>query len=195
MYLRKSLITRCIALFAAAFLFLDAVDVFVPGRESGIYGGVIRLHVLADGDGEEQQRVKLLVRDRILSEFSETFCTADGFDSALCAVSGSLPQIRAAADAALAENGADYRAEVFLVRERYPTRDYGGISLPAGEYCSLKIVLGSGNGKNWWCVMFPPLCFGASGKELGNTTVGERAARVFSKKKYIFRFKLLELFG
>ena len=195
MYLRKPLIARCIALFAAVFLFLNAVDLFIPGREGRIYEGVIRLHVIADGDSEEQQRMKLLVRDRILSQFSGMFSGADGFGPAFCAVNESLPQIRAAANDALAANGADYSAEVFLVRERYPTCDYGGISLPAGDYCSLKTVLGSGSGKNWWCVMFPPLCFGASGRELGGTPVGERSARVFTKKKYIIRFKLLELFG
>ena len=195
MYLHRPLLSRCFALFAACFLLLNAVDALVPGRESGIFDGVIRLHVIADGDGKVEQRVKLLVRDRILAEFSGALSAAGDIRAAADTASKLIPRICETANRVLAENGAPYKARAYLVRERYPTRDYGGISLPSGEYCSLKIVLGEGNGQNWWCVMFPPLCFGASAKALADTAVGERSARVFTKKKYVFRFKLLELFG
>ena len=195
MYLKNSLILRCFALFAACFLLLNAVDLLVPGDEAKVFSEVIRLHVIADGDGEEQQRVKLLVRDAIIADFAREFGGSEDIAAAAEAVKRSIPAIKATADRVLSENGASYRAQVFFVTERYPTRDYGEISLPAGEYSSLKVVLGSGSGQNWWCVMFPPLCFGAVKGALAATPVGENGARVFSDKKYIIRFKLLELFG
>ncbi|MBR4799225.1 MAG: stage II sporulation protein R [Clostridia bacterium] len=195
MHPEKSIITRCFALFAACFLLLNAVDALVPGDEAKVFSEVIRLHVLADGDGGEQQRVKLLVRDAVLAEYSALLGEARGAEEAEEAAKRCIPGIKQTADRVLAENGVSYRAQVFLVRENYPARDYGGISLPAGEYKSLKIVLGSGSGQNWWCVMFPPLCFGAAGTGMENTRVGEKSAQVFKNKKYVFRFKLLELFG
>ena len=193
MKFKNSIAARALALFCACFLLLTAVDLVVPGEETAVFDNVIRLHVIADGDSQEQQRVKLLVRDAIIRQFGESgycdFCEASGD------ISSRLGEIEAVANGVLASQGAGYGARAVFGREHYPVRDYGDFSLPAGEYTSLRVILGSGEGQNWWCVMFPPICFGACGESFAKAGIGRKAARVFTDKKYTLRFKLLELLG
>ncbi len=117
-------------------------------------GTVLRLHILADSDGAFDQRVKLLVRDAIrpLFEARESYADARAF------VLEHGKELQAAADRALAEAGAPYRAELLLGPDAFPDRVYEGNLFPAGEYDALTVRLGRGAGHNWWCVLFPPLC-------------------------------------
>ena len=117
----------------------------------------VRLHVLADSDSEEDQAAKLLVRDAVLAVARER-CRASSPEEAMEALLSLGGELQRAADETLAENGMDYGAAVYAGEFDFPNRVYSGELYPAGRYEAIRIVLGSGRGHNWWCVMFPPLC-------------------------------------
>ena len=145
----------------ACVLITFVCDAFLPIREEEIFGSIIRLHVIAESDSEEDQAVKLLVRDGIIRNAPGIF---DGcnIDEACAIASSSCGELKEIADKILEENGFDYRSEVVFSSEDYPTREYDGITFPAGKYLSVRVKLGKAEGHNWWCVLFPPLCLGAS---------------------------------
>ncbi len=193
--MKKEIFVRVICLFCACFLLLLGVDCFVPGNESQIYEGAVRLHVLAASDSQKDQEIKLLVRDEILRTYGSDFLNSTEPSDARDAVVSNLESIQATANSVLQSQGISYTATVRWGRETYPSRTYEGITLPEGEYYSLRVELGEAGGKNWWCVLFPPLCNGASTEKLTMTGVNKNSCGVFTKRKYIFRFKFLELFG
>ena len=127
--------------------------------------GVFRLHVIANSDSPEDQAAKLAVRDAILNYERDMWnvSSAARTKAMLMADAKGLCEV---IDTALEEQGMDYSAELHMGRYDFPDRDYGGVTYPAGEYAALRVVLGEGEGKNWWCVMFPPLCIleGANGE-------------------------------
>lgn len=187
--------TKLIALFCSCFLLLNVVDLLVPRSEAKVYDNVIRLHVLADDNSEEAQSIKLLVRDAILTECGELFEENHDMDSACKAVEGNLEKIERVANRVLAENRTDYNAKAQWGYESYPTRVYEDFTLPSGNYLSLRINLGKAQGNNWWCVLFPPLCTSASqATDFSSPEIAENDGDVFTEKKYVFRFKILELF-
>ena len=180
-----------LALLCALCLTLSAA-VWAQGSVQRIEDGLIRLHVLAVSDDGEEQRIKLRVRDAVLSFLSPELEAVTDKAEAERIVSKSLPQIRAAAESAA--EGRD--VTVTLTRERYPTRSYGSFALPAGEYDSLRVILGEGQGHNWWCVVFPPVCLGAESEEALSDAVGEDVFEILcADGETSLRFKLLELWG
>ena len=180
-----------LALLCALSLTLSAA-VWAQGSVQRIEDGLIRLHVLAVSDDGEEQQIKLRVRDAVLSFLSPELETVTDKAEAERIVSKSLPQIRAAAESAA--EGRD--VTVTLTRERYPTRRYGSFALPAGEYDSLRVILGEGQGHNWWCVVFPPVCLGAESEEALSDAVGEDVFEILcADGETSLRFKLLELWG
>ena len=116
------------------------------------------VHVIAVSDSEEDQALKLEVRDAVLVCVSDAVTDCTSFEEANAAVGGMLPEIQAAAETCVRENRPDCTVAVTLSPERYPRRDYGSSCLPAGVYQSLRVTLGDGAGKNWWCVLFPTVC-------------------------------------
>lgn len=187
--------TKLIALFCASFLLLNIVDMLIPRGEAKVFDNVIRLHILAEDNSEEAQEIKLLVRDAILSECGDLFSDTGDVTAASEKVIENIPRMEAIANRVLAENGAQYSASAEWGREEYPTRVYEDFTLPAGTYLSLRINLGSASGNNWWCILFPPLCTKASSGDLSSSGISKSDSSVFTKPKYIFRFKLLEFFG
>lgn len=163
-------------------------DLFLPMSEGKVYDSVIRLHVLANSSSEEDQRIKYGVRDAILA--ADCFKGAKDINAAKEDVENAAKRAVDAANAYLEKEGADYRATYLWGVENYPTRVYEEIKLPSGDYLSLRIVLGEGEGENWWCVLFPPLCLGAAEADVKNGKVFDAKS-----KKYIFRFKILEWFS
>lgn len=157
--------------------------------ECAIYDDTIRLHILANSDSEEDQNLKLLLRDEILKEFGEELSVFEKVEDAKQKLSSKLCIIESFAEQKIKDLGYGYKTEVTLSEEWYDTRDYENFSLPAGYYTSLRVIVGEGEGKNWWCVMFPPLCLGASTKENGYTYEED----ILISKKYSVKFKLLEL--
>ncbi len=185
-----------IALCASAVLLL-CLDLAIPAREGEIYNTLIRLHVLAQSDGEEDQAVKLLVRDAIVEECGDLFADTSTTEEALAQMENAASRMEAVANRVLAEQGLPYTAKAVFGRETYPACAYDGVTFPAGEYYSLRILLGEGEGKNWWCCLFPPLCMNASSaeKQLDSVGIDPASGKVFTKKKYTVRFKLLEWFS
>ncbi len=181
------------------FSLISALE-FFPFEERKVYTELIRLHILPNSSEEEDISLKLKVRDAILEESENIFISCESSDEAKKTMVSAGNKIEEIANRIISENGKDYKAKAVWGRETYPEREYDGVSLPAGEYYSLRILLGEGEGENWWCVLFPPLCLGASKVKEGFESVGisENAVKTFteSKPKYRIKFKLLEwIFG
>ena len=173
---------------------------FLPiHSESAIYDNVLRLHVLANSDSSEDQALKLEVRDRILEETATLFKDCKSKDEAREAVESNLDKIREIAEQTVREAGYDYSVSVSLGEEEYPTKNYEECCFPAGEYLSLRVMIGEAEGENWWCVLFPPLCIDAAGEsrevfaEVGLTDEQYSFITETDNPKYKVRFKLLEV--
>ena len=173
----------CVTLLASAW---------AQGRRERLDGSLIRLHVLAVSDAAEEQAIKLRVRDAVLALLGDRLAGVTDKAEAAETLRGALEEIKSAA--AAAAEGRE--VTVTLTRERYPTRRYGTLALPAGEYDSLRVILGSGAGHNWWCVVFPPLCLEAGSCEQLADAVGEDCYQILTADGHTaLRFKLLELWG
>jgi len=160
-----------------------------------IRSNVLRLHVIADSDSKEAQSVKLKVRDAILTESGELFEGNGSIDAAEVRLSENLDRMKSVAERTLRENGYTYSAEVEITECYFPTRQYGDVTLPAGYYNALRVVLGSGEGQNWWCVMFPPMCLPAASKDEARLSdvLDERSLDIVTGgKKYEVRLWIVE---
>lgn len=127
--------------------------------ESALAGSVIRLHVLANSNSAADQELKLKVRDRILAEMGECFSHTARLEQARDMVCENMDEIARIAREEVMANGYDYPVTVSLGTSDFPTKAYGNVTLPAGTYEALKVEIGESAGQNWWCVLFPPLCF------------------------------------
>lgn len=119
---------------------------------------VLRLHIIANSDSKEDQELKLKIRDKILEETGDAFREARSKDEAEKIAINSLEKIRAIAQREISSRGFSYGARAEKSRDFFPTRSYGEYVFPAGRYDCVRVYLGEGKGKNWWCVMFPQLC-------------------------------------
>lgn len=117
-----------------------------------------RLHVIANSNSAEDQRVKLLVRDEMLRISEQAMLACRTKEEAEAYMRTHTGELIAGANRVLAEQGMTYTAQAFVGRYPFPDKTYAGVTYPAGEYDALRVVLGEGAGENWWCVMFPPLC-------------------------------------
>ncbi len=144
-----ALLLLCLAALPASAGAVSATAGDAPEKE-----GILRLHVIANSDGSADQRVKLLVRDAILEAMPAGESAAETRAHLLSQGAALLET----AERVLRENGFSYGAQLMLGRFSFPDRSYGDAFFPAGEYEALRVVLGSGGGQNWWCVLFPPLC-------------------------------------
>jgi len=120
---------------------------------------LIRLHVIANSDSSEDQQLKLKVRDAIISALSSEFEHMDNINSSRRFIKDNLKYIEEIARQEIRSNGKDYDVKAIYGKFPFPVRTYGYVTLPAGEYEALRVIIGSGKGANWWCVLFPPLCF------------------------------------
>lgn len=182
------------------FVALAVAVFFVWGTFSDSYtlqDALLRLHVVGASDSQEDQAVKLEVRDAVLASLEEGLLDLTDLDQAVAYVNTMLPKVEQAANQALAAAGFSDTVTVSLTDEAFPTRDYDSFSLPAGVYKALRVVIGDGDGQNWWCVVFPQLCLSETeafvetanmaglSEELTDTLSGE----------YEIRFWLLEKIG
>ena len=157
---------------------------------------IIRLHVVANSDSAADQAVKLHVRDAVLAAARQAL---QGTDDPQQAIAQALPQLEAAANAALAAQGSRDTASVSFRRELFPTREYDTFSLPSGVYQSLRVTIGAGGGHNWWCVIFPSLCVPATADgfvqaaEAGGFTRAEIGLMTQADEGYVLKFRSLEL--
>jgi len=165
---------------------------WAQGRQSSISSNLVRLHVIAASDSEEEQALKLRVRDAVLDYLGGKLDSAETSDEAQSILRENLSGIERAA--VNASEGRSVR--VSLTRERYPTRGYAAFTLPAGEYESLRVILGEGMGKNWWCVVFPPLCLSAASAEsVREVMSAEDFGIVTEQEGYVLKLRILEIWG
>ena len=170
--------------------------------EDEIYDTVVRLHVLANSDSEEDQTLKLAVRDAVLEAATPYLegCTTQ--EEAIRSLTSHLTDLETVAAATISAEGYDYPVTVLLGEEDYPTRTYESCAFPAGTYVSLRVCIGEAEGQNWWCCLFPPLCLSAATAKADNEDAFIQVGLTkdqygiiteTEKTKYKVRFKILEV--
>lgn len=165
---------------------------WAQGRQNSLSSSLVRLHVVAASDSDSEQSLKLRVRDAVLEHLQDSVSSAENAAEASRIISADIDGIERAARSAAGER----ELSVTLSRESYPTREYEGFTLPAGEYQSLRIVIGPGQGHNWWCIVFPPVCLSAAQpQELAEVMSEEDLALISGEEGYELRFRALELWG
>ena len=168
-------------------------------QQQQLAGEVIRLHVIAASDSAEDQQLKLRVRDVVLDQAEQWLKGADSREEAETILRTHLMDLRNLAEETVNQEGYDYEVEAWLTPEEYPTRDYGTFALPGGEYLSLRVILGEGEGHNWWCVVFPPLCTAAASGTMEQAAaeagLSEESLGLITQadEGYVLRFKSIEL--
>lgn len=189
-----------LTIFTSLVLIVCALCSFLPiGDEAEIYDNTIRLHVIANSDTEHDQSVKLYVRDAVLEEIAALTENAKSVEEAEAIINSELGNVREKAKAALAEIGEDISVNVTLSEEYYPTREYADFRLPAGNYTSLRILLGEAEGQNWWCVLYPELCTSGAKTDEALVKTGFSKDQIDiltggNKPQYRLKFKILEFF-
>ena len=127
--------------------------------QNGIAAKVVRFHVLANSDSEADQSLKLTVRDKILEEYGDLLTACESKAETLAALADARQEICETAAKVVAAEGYDYPVRVSIVREEFPFKKYGDLIFPAGVYDALRIEIGEAEGQNWWCVLYPQMCF------------------------------------
>ena len=158
--MKKNILTIFIVLFLLFIFIIICANSYVSAVSSNISSSVFRLHVIANSDSDEDQNLKYIVRDKILDYMNSLVDTnISSKEETMKIVSENLENFKSIAQDTVYENGYDYEVNVEIGNFTFPTKTYGDIALPAGYYDALRVTIGSAEGKNWWCVMFPPLCF------------------------------------
>ncbi|QGU00546.1 Stage II sporulation protein required for processing of pro-sigma-E (SpoIIR) [Candidatus Syntrophocurvum alkaliphilum] len=152
----------------------------IAGQGTDIGNNVLRLHVLANSDNPSDQILKLAVKDKIVELMNDEFKYIDDVEDAKTLAEKRIPQIKETAEKTIVANGYDYSVEIEVGKHNFPDRSYGNIVLPQGEYEAVRVIIGSGEGKNWWCVLFPPLCL-VSATDKGIALDGTKDAEVSLK--------------
>lgn len=167
-------------------------------RQDDLQQKMIRLHVIANSDSDADQTLKLHVRDAVLRRAEDILRQSADMTEARARLRDSLPDIGDAAAQELAAQGSGYSVSVALEDTEFPRKTYDGFALPAGEYMALRVVIGAGEGRNWWCVVYPPLCTAAA-CELEETarssglTADDVSLMTGDGTGYVLRFRSLEL--
>ena len=191
-------------LLLTLFVIFSAIS-YVSAVSRDIANSVFRLHVIANSDREEDQILKLKVRDSLLSYMNDLTKNCSSKQEVIQIAKEHEEDFKQIAENTIIENGFSYPVSVEIGDTDFPTKTYGDISLPAGTYDALKVKIGEANGKNWWCVMFPPLCFidVSSGivpdesKEEIKENLNDEEYDLISKtdnSQINFKFKLIEFF-
>ena len=188
----------------AIFILISAIS-YVSAVSNSIANSVFRLHVIANSDSEEDQNLKLKVRDELLSYMNIISKDSKTKEEAMKIADEHKEEFIQIAERTIKENGYDYTVNIQIGKADFPTKYYGDISLPAGEYDALKVQIGEAKGKNWWCVMFPPLCFvdvstgivPDNSKQELKQSLNDEEYDLISKtdeNEIAFKFKIVELF-
>ena len=191
------IIALCIAV-AFAILSIIARNI---SEEAEIYGKTLRLHVLANSDSEEDQNLKLAVKDAVILRISDDLSLCKTKEEAEKVIIENKEELEETANRILESAGKEPTAKLTLTKEQYPERTYGNLTLPAGEYSSVRILLGEAEGQNWWCVLFPQVCTETATPveetlaQAGFTSAQIRLLTDQEKPTYKIKFKVVELFG
>lgn len=160
----KKIIVRLLLLFICTSILVGCTS--IPNLEDGktynyeeVKDVLIRFHVIANSDTEEDQNLKLKVRDKVIEYLYPYLEKSSSLEESRNIILSKKDEVKAIASKVIKENGYSYSVKTELSRENFPEKSYGNITLPQGEYEAFRVIIGDGQGKNWWCVMFPPLCF------------------------------------
>lgn len=193
------LILFTVFVFFSAFSYVNAVS-------EEISNSVFRLHVIANSNSVEDQELKYKVRDSLLEYMNSLCSNVSSKQEAISIAKNNIKNFEDIAQTVVLENGYDYPISVEIGQYDFPTKEYGDVSLPAGMYDALRVKIGSATGRNWWCVMFPPLCFvdvssgvvPDSSKELLKENMAEEEYDLITDSSnnsdINFKFKIVELF-
>jgi len=161
-------------------------------RAEQVRGGVLRLHVLAASDSDEDQAHKLAVRDSLLQKSEELFGSAADVEQAILLAEEHLEEMEQTAEQTLRQRGCADKVNARVVTTGFDTRSYGQNTLPAGQYRALQVIIGEGKGHNWWCVMYPPLCLPTACKQEDYTELKD-IDRLTQSPDYRMGFAVVEL--
>ena len=155
-YINKS---RFFALMLTLTLLFSFLMSYAKSTGSNIANAVVRLHVIANSNSDCDQSLKLRVRDRILADASHILGTSSSANDALATAKSNSELIQEIAETEIRHLGFDYPVKISVGEYPFPTKVYGDIALPSGKYNAVRVEIGEAAGENWWCVMYPPLCF------------------------------------
>ena len=186
------------------FVFVSAIS-YVSAVSNNIANSVFRLHVIANSDSKEDQNLKYIVRDKLIEYMNNIAKDCSSKEEVISIAEDNISNFENIARKTIEENGYNYSVTVEIGNFDFPTKSYGDITLPAGSYDSLRVKIGKAEGQNWWCVMFPPLCFVdvTSGvvpdesKQEMKDSMPEEEYSLISKtdnSEINFKFKLIEFF-
>ncbi|MGN1456463.1 MAG: stage II sporulation protein R [Acutalibacteraceae bacterium] len=165
------------------------------GACDDIQNEVFRLHIIANSDSQDDQKLKLYVRDGILEYTEELFKDCKNKEQSVQTARDNIDLIKNKAQSLVYEYGYDYPVDAYVTKMSFNTRIYNEFTLPAGQYEALRIVIGDGNGKNWWCVLYPALCVpSAEGNELNSVLNENEQDIVENSVNYQVKFKIVEVF-
>ena len=193
-----------VLLLLILFIFISAIS-FVSAVSNNIANGVFRLHVIANSDSPEDQNLKYIVRDELIKYMNTLAKDCNSKQEVIEIAKNNISNFENIAKKTIKDNGFNYNVTVEIGNFDFPTKTYGDITLPAGTYDSLKIKIGKSEGQNWWCVMFPPLCFvdvttgivpEESKKEMKEAMPEEEYSLISNtnNSEVNFKFKLIEFF-
>lgn len=189
---------KIIYAFLISFVLSAAITAYSDGIQEDLQDNLVRLHIIANSDSDADQAVKLEVRNSVLAEVKNKIKTENRDE-----IIGGLEEIEKTANETLRENGFDYTAKAVYGKFDFPEKTYKDMTLPAGEYYGVRVILGDGNGHNWWCVMYPPLCVSddntvemdKNSQELLEESLKSETYEIItqSDKKIVVKFKAVEL--
>ena len=192
---------RALIIFTSLVLLMTVCSAALPvNGEVGLYDKVIRLHVLANSDSEEDQALKLKVRDAVLEHTKDAITACADVTEAKHLIESKKDEILHICEKTIADEGYGYPVSVQFGTEKYPEKIYGTVTLPSGDYCSVRVMIGEAEGHNWWCVLFPPLCVGAAKNERDTMTeagLTKNEIDIITDNdggKYVLKFRIVEFF-
>lgn len=206
-FIKNSKLKNAILLILLLFLYVFiSAQSYVSAISSDLSNAVFRLHVIANSDSEEDQNLKLKVRDSLLNYMNDICVNCSTKEEAMFIATEHQNEFQKIAEQVILDNGFNYSVEVKIANCYFPTKYYGDISLPAGLYDALRVEIGDAKGQNWWCVMFPSLCFidvssgfvNDEGKESLEKNLEEESYDIISdndNSEIKFKFKLIEFFA
>ena len=203
----KKFILTSFAVIIIIFIALNSTSLSGKASQSDVASKLIRFHVIANSDDKIDQNLKLKVRDSVLKYISPKIVDCKNIKESRKIINNENKNIEKIAERVIKENGFKYSVATSLSEEYFPVKTYGNITLPQGKYEAYRIIIGTGKGQNWWCVMFPPLCFvditkgnvsyEKTEKEMKTVLSDDEYKMVdntVSSKKIIVKFKLGEIF-
>lgn len=206
-FMKNQKLKSCILLALLLFLYVFiSAQSYVTAVSTDLSDAVFRLHVIANSNTDEDQALKLKVRDSLLEYMNEICSNCSTKDEAIFIATQHKDEFQKIAEQTITDNGYNYSVKINIDNFYFPTKNYGDISLPAGIYDALRVEIGESIGQNWWCVMFPSLCFVdiSSGvvddeakENLEQNLEGESYTIISDTKKFDvkFKFKLIEFFA